>query len=128
MNKRLLKDIASCHSSYPLEFPFQDSNRFISTILNINQHELNSNPFHGGSFHLEICIPNDYPHVPPLITFKTRIFHPNIHFENGQICLDGLSEGWLPSFTLKSILDGIVHLLNVSFHSYKRGIELNCIY
>jgi ubiquitin-protein ligase len=32
-------------------------------------------------FDLVIRVPNEYPLVPPIIKFKTKIFHPNVLFE-----------------------------------------------
>lgn len=37
-------------------------------------------PFEGGSFELSINVPEQYPLVPPTVRFKTKIFHPNVHF------------------------------------------------
>ncbi len=71
-------------------------------------------PFESGQFVLNVKIPQDYPSSPPLMTFKTRIFHPNIHFETGQICMEGLNDNWTPALTLKSLLEGILQLLQVS--------------
>ena len=32
----------------------------------------------GGSFKLELFLPEDYPMAPPRVRFLTRIYHPNI--------------------------------------------------
>jgi ubiquitin-protein ligase len=37
-------------------------------------------PFEGGTFELSINVPEQYPLVPPAVRFKTKIFHPNVHF------------------------------------------------
>ena len=42
-------------------------------------------PFAGGRFELGIRVPDQYPLVPPAVHFKTKIFHPNIHF---KVCRD----------------------------------------
>jgi peroxin-4 len=38
-------------------------------------------PFADGEFEVHIKIPESYPLAPPALTFKTKIFHPNIHFK-----------------------------------------------
>mmetsp|Transcript_7919 Transcript_7919/g.5940 ORF Transcript_7919/g.5940 Transcript_7919/m.5940 type:complete len:98 (+) Transcript_7919:226-519(+) len=43
----------------------------------------------------------------------TKIFHPNIHFETGEICLDVLKAStWTPAWTLESLSRAIVNLMN----------------
>ena len=50
--------------------------------------------------------------APPKVKFMTRIFHPNIHFETGEICLDILkAESWRASWTLESLSRAVVNLL-----------------
>jgi hypothetical protein len=51
----------------------------------------------GGRFELDIVVPKNYPLRPPKIHFITKIFHPNIHFKTGEICLDLVCS----SFTLR---------------------------
>jgi peroxin-4 len=38
-------------------------------------------PFEGGTFELSINVPEQYPLVPPTVRFRTKIFHPNVHFK-----------------------------------------------
>ena len=33
-----------------------------------------------GVFELAITVPEQYPLVPPLVRFRTKIFHPNVHW------------------------------------------------
>lgn len=54
-------------------------------------------PYDKGAFRIEIIFPTEYPFKPPKITFKTKIYHPNID-EKGQVCLSVISaENWKPA-------------------------------
>jgi len=70
-------------------------------------------PYEGGKFELLITMPNEYPFKPPQITFKTKIWHPNVSSLTGAICLDILKDNWSPVQTIKSAMMSIRLLLEV---------------
>lgn len=41
----------------------------------------------GGIFRLQIDFDIEYPNKPPLLEFKSKMFHPNIYCD-GKICID----------------------------------------
>jgi len=74
---------------------------------------LTSTCFQGGKFKLLVDLPNEYPFKPPVINFVTRIWHPNVTFdEKGSICVGILkNEAWKPSSKIISVLQAIQNLL-----------------
>lgn len=53
----------------------------------------------------------EYPNKPPVVTFVSTMFHPNI-YANGSICLDILQNKWSPIYDVSAILTSIQSLLS----------------
>lgn len=73
-------------------------------------------PYMGGIYEFDFVFPNNYPSVPPKVTFKTTAggrvrFNPNL-YNNGKVCLSLLGtwsgEPWKPSSS--TILQVLVSL------------------
>ncbi|XP_059634969.1 uncharacterized protein LOC132277206 [Cornus florida] len=68
-----------------------------------------------GFFKIKIQIPERYPFQPPIVTFATPIYHPNID-NGGRICLDILNlppkGAWQPSLNISTVLTSIGLLLS----------------
>lgn len=68
-------------------------------------------PYAGGTFRVRLRVPDTYPLAAPTATFATRVFHPNVHFKTGEVCLDILKNAWSPAWTLQSVCRAIAALL-----------------
>mmetsp|Transcript_23379 Transcript_23379/g.33379 ORF Transcript_23379/g.33379 Transcript_23379/m.33379 type:complete len:173 (+) Transcript_23379:196-714(+) len=69
-------------------------------------------PYEGGVFKLSIRCGSDYPLSPPTITFDTKVFHPNVHFSKGDVCLDILKKEWSPAWGLQAACRAVLALLS----------------
>ena len=67
----------------------------------------------GGIFHLSLVLPPEYPFKAPTLSFKTRIYHPNVtNDEKGSMCIGILkSEAWKPSSKILAVLVAVQDLL-----------------
>ncbi|KIK93632.1 hypothetical protein PAXRUDRAFT_502682 [Paxillus rubicundulus Ve08.2h10] len=68
-------------------------------------------PYEGGTFEVDIVIPESYPFQPVKMKFLTKVYHPNVSSASGAICLDILKDAWSPVLTLKSTLISLQSLL-----------------
>ena len=69
-----------------------------------------STPWDGGIFKLDLQFTDDYPMLPPKVTFRSNIFHPNVYV-NGAICMDIMKSQWSPAFDVAALLLCIQSLL-----------------
>ncbi|CAM9390725.1 unnamed protein product [Choristocarpus tenellus] len=67
-------------------------------------------PYEGLTYKLKLAFPETYPYKPPMITFETPCFHPNVD-EHGNICLDILKDQWSSAFSVRTILQSLRSLL-----------------
>merc|ERR1719382_875708 len=65
-----------------------------------------------GKFLIDIVFPAEYPFKPPKVSFRTKIYHPNID-EKGQVCLPIIAaENWKPATKTEQVLQSLVSLVN----------------
>lgn len=69
-------------------------------------------PYASGEFIININCSPTFPIAPPSVAFKTPIFHPNINFKTGEVCMDVLKTAWSPIWTLSCLCRAIISLLS----------------
>jgi peroxin-4 len=69
-------------------------------------------PYEDHYFRIAISIPEGYPIDPPTAKFLTPIFHPNVHFKEGKVCLDILKTEWTPAWNIQSLCTAVSLLLS----------------
>jgi len=77
---------------------------------NIAIHGPNSTPYFGGTFLARLSFPTDYPLTSPSISFRTKIFHPNVNVD-GKVCIGMLAQGWKINTSAIAIIEALVELL-----------------
>jgi len=68
-----------------------------------------STPYEGGKFAIIITFTEEYPFKAPIVSFATKIYHPNVN-SNGEVCMEILKE-WKQTKTIKDILIELYNLL-----------------
>ncbi|EFX02107.1 ubiquitin conjugating enzyme [Grosmannia clavigera kw1407] len=113
-SKRIAKEFAECSENAPEGYTIalggggSDLHRWNATLSGPAD-----TPYAGGHFGVVITLPTDYPFKAPVVTFASRIYHPNITNDSlGNVCLALLkSENWKPATKLRAVLDAVRQLL-----------------
>ncbi|KAF3849214.1 hypothetical protein F7725_015711 [Dissostichus mawsoni] len=111
MNRRLLKELDEMRNVGAKHF----RNIQVDETNLLNWQGLlvpDTAPYDKGAFRIELIFPAEYPFKPPKVTFKTKIYHPNID-EKGQVCLAIISvENWKPATKTDQVIHNLVSLVN----------------
>ncbi|XP_053436294.1 ubiquitin-conjugating enzyme E2 L3-like isoform X2 [Nycticebus coucang] len=69
-------------------------------------------PYDKGTFRIKINFPAEYPFKLWKITFKTKLYHPNID-EKEQVCLPVISaKNWKPATKTNQVIQSFIALVN----------------
>lgn len=104
MLKRILNDIRSLKEcDCNVEQNEDESNKITFDILGPKD-----SIYETGKWKILIEFPNQYPYKSPSVGFVNRIYHPNIDFNSGTICLDVLNTEWTPIYNIKHIYETFI--------------------
>ncbi|XP_076941269.1 uncharacterized protein LOC143610764 [Bidens hawaiensis] len=102
-------------ASFPRLSSNSDLSSFTLTEIDAEIEGPEGTVYERGVFKIKIRIPERYPFQPPIVTFGTPIYHPNID-TGGRICLDILNlppkGAWQPSINISTVLTSIGLLLS----------------
>ena len=68
-------------------------------------------PYAGGTFVINIDFSDNYPFKCPKILFVTKIYHPNIKMDTGEICAEAIKNSWVPTLNADFIIKMLAELI-----------------
>lgn len=69
-------------------------------------------PYEGGTFIVNVDFSDNYPFKCPNMKFVTKIYHPNIKTETGEICAEAIKNSWVPTLNANFIIKMLVELIS----------------
>ncbi|ERF76269.1 hypothetical protein EPUS_04346 [Endocarpon pusillum Z07020] len=122
--KRITKELSELTSSPPAGITVSLADESDLLKWKVTMEGPADSPYAGGTFHLLLTLPPQYPFRPPTLTFTTKVYHPNISSgpttanpantpgittpapaEAGVMCLGILKpEEWKPSTKIAAVL------------------------
>ena len=69
-------------------------------------------PYEGGTFIVNVDFSDNYPFKCPNMKFVTKIYHPNIKTETGEICAEAIKNSWVPTLNAQFIIKMLVELIS----------------
>ena len=68
-------------------------------------------PFIGGKFTVNLNFTDNYPFKPPKIKFMTKIYHPGVKTDTGEIRTAAIDTNWVPTLNAKFVIEAILTVL-----------------
>jgi ubiquitin-protein ligase len=76
--------------------------------IEVYLHGPKDTAYYGKKWLVLVEFNKEYPFKSPSIGFLDKIYHPNIDFASGSICLDVLNQEWSPIYNLVIIFDTLL--------------------
>ena len=112
INKRIEKDLQKVYKTGRFKVFFEDDNNLEEFQIEIKAPE--DSLYKDSYYRLNFIIPNEYPFKSPSVAFSNKIFHPNIEFCSGSICLNTLNKNWSAIYDLLNIVDVMIPQLLIN--------------
>lgn len=95
-----LEDYCKTHELH-YEVDDEETSTYITEVIGPDD-----TPYAGHRFRVRISLTRNFPKSSPSVGFMSfKVWHPNVDFESGTICLNLLNERWTPMLTLTHIID-----------------------
>jgi len=106
-NKRVMKELGEITNSPPAgcKIRLPDDNDVL--VWEVKMDGPAESIYAGGHFTINIILPKEYPFKPPTVSFRTKIYHPNVtNDDKGAMCLGMLrADEWKPPNKIKDVLE-----------------------
>ncbi|KAK5992415.1 NEDD8-conjugating enzyme UBC12 [Cladobotryum mycophilum] len=103
---RVQKDLSELSLGGTMKTDFPDPDDILNFVLTIEPDE---GMYRSGKFTFDFAINQSFPHEPPKVKCREKIYHPNINLE-GNVCLNILREDWKPVLNLNAVIVGLQFL------------------
>jgi ubiquitin-protein ligase len=91
-----------------LTFPNGEEDFFVWHVKMVGPPK---SPYAGGAFWIQLDVPAQYPFKPPSVQFLSKVYHPGIETETGNICSDVINNGWGPTLNIRHILKTLYQIM-----------------
>jgi len=98
MIKRILEDIKNIQKIAP-------NVEVYDNIIFFNIKGPKDSLYEKGVWKIRVELPKEYPYKSPSVGFITKIYHPNIDYNSGSICLNVLNNTWTPIYNICHIYE-----------------------
>lgn len=99
----LCADLSELSLGSTMKTEFPDPDDILNFVLTIDPDE---GMYRSSRFTFDFTINQNFPHEPPKVRCREKIYHPNIDIE-GKICLNILREDWKPVLNLNAVIVGL---------------------